>query len=54
MNELTIAPNWSHYLEIPERSSTPVKLERILTERMKAFRNTRRVTPFNKTGATHV
>jgi len=44
MNDLVLAPSWSHYLEIPVRTAAPVKLESILRTRMEAFRKSRELS----------
>jgi hypothetical protein len=39
--------SWRQYVEIPQRVSEPVKLDKILAERMKAFLKARKVKPFS-------
>jgi len=45
MNE-SLENQWLQYLEIPRRQSEPVKLDKILAERMRAFMKARKVKPF--------
>jgi len=45
MNE-TLDNQWLQYLETPRHDSEPVKLDKILAERMRAFMKARRVKPF--------
>lgn len=45
MNE-TLDNAWQQYLEIPRRQSEPVKLDKILAERMKAFLRAKKVKPY--------
>lgn len=45
MNE-SLENQWLQYLEIPRRQSEPVKLDKILAERMRAFMKARRVKPY--------
>ncbi len=39
----TVKQQWYHYQETPYRKSSPVKLDRILEDRMKAFIKAKRV-----------
>ena len=47
MNE-TLNNQWLQYLETPRSKSEPVKLDRILAERMRAFLKARQVKPFRR------
>lgn len=43
---------WFNYLETPRVVSEPIKLERILAERMESFIRTRKTKPFRRFGKT--
>lgn len=45
MNQ-SLENQWLEYLEIPRRQGDPVKLDKILAERMKAFIKARKVKPY--------
>lgn len=45
MNE-SLEQQWLMYLETPRTVSSPVKLDVILAERLRAFRRARQVKPF--------
>lgn len=48
MNESLNSYPWLQYLETPRAQSQPVKLDRILAERMRAFLKARQVKPFRR------
>lgn len=44
----TMEKQWLSYLETPRTKEQPVKLDRILSERMESFLRTRKTKPFRK------
>jgi hypothetical protein len=40
--------DWHHYIETPQRTSAPIKIDKILEARMEAFLKARKVKPFKK------
>lgn len=46
MNSKPNQQQWSHYLETPLKQSSPVKLDQILEERLRAFMKAREARMF--------
>ncbi len=52
MHNVINSPDWSQYLEIPRGRSNPVKLDRILAERLSAFMKAKEAR-YMDSGETH-